>query len=71
MTLFGRKLHAIDIQNVFCETDKYAREAHPEFNIIKDEETGEKNERIKQPFKVTGPLPVPTFPPKWGLKVVL
>jgi hypothetical protein len=71
VTLFGRKLHAIDIQNVFCETDKYARKAHPEFNIIKNEETGEKYEQIKQPFKVSGLLRPPYFPPKWGLKVVL
>jgi hypothetical protein len=67
VTLFGRKLTAIDIQNLFCECDKYARKAHPEFNIIRDRETGEKYERIKQPFEVTGPLPQPFFPPKWGL----
>jgi hypothetical protein len=71
VTLFGRKLHAIDIQNVFCETDKYAREAHPDFNLPKNDETGEKYDRIKQNFKVTGPLPSPYFPPKWNLKVVL
>jgi hypothetical protein len=66
VTLFGRKLHAIDIQNCFCETDKYARVAHPEFNGPK------KNERIKQKFEATGrPLPAPFFPPKWNLKVVL
>jgi hypothetical protein len=65
VTLFGRKLTAIDIQNCFCETDKYARVAHPEFN------DPEKNERIKQKFEASGPLPAPYFPPKWGLKVVL
>jgi len=64
VALFGRKLTAIDIQNLFCETDKYARKAHPEFNIVKK---GKKLERIKQPFKATGPLPDPFFPPKWGL----
>src|SRR5262249_52535212 len=71
VTLFGRKLHAIDIQNVFCETDKYARKSHPEFNIIRNEEPGENYDRNNQPFKVTGPFPPPYFPPKWGLKVVL
>jgi hypothetical protein len=59
---------AIDIQNLFCETDKYARKAHPEFNIVKK---GKKLERIKQPFKVTGPLLQPFFPPKWGIKAIL
>jgi hypothetical protein len=29
-TLFGRRLHAIDCQNLFCEVDKYARVAFPE-----------------------------------------
>lgn len=29
-TLWGRRLQLIDCQNLFCETDKYARVAHPE-----------------------------------------
>jgi hypothetical protein len=28
--LWGRRIHAIDAQNLFCETDKYCREAVPE-----------------------------------------
>jgi hypothetical protein len=28
--LWGRPLHAIDCQGLFCETDKYCREAAPE-----------------------------------------
>ena len=28
--LFGRKLHGIDCQGLFCELDKYCREAVPE-----------------------------------------
>jgi len=65
VTLFGRKLHAIDCQNLFCETNKIARVKHPEA-ALKD------NERIKQTFKPTaGPLPVPFFPPKWGIKAIL
>ena len=61
VTLFGRRrLHAIDIQNLFCEVDKYARVAHPEFKV-KD------GERIKQSLKPVGPLPVPFFPPKWKI----
>jgi alpha-glutamyl/putrescinyl thymine pyrophosphorylase clade 1 len=59
VTLFGRRLHAIDCQNLFCETDKFARVAHPQFN-------GERTE-IKQKLKPSGPLPKPFFPPKWGL----
>jgi hypothetical protein len=61
VTLFGRRrLHAIDIQNLFCEVDKYARVAHPKFKV-KD------GERIKQSLKPAGPLPVPFFPPKWKI----
>jgi hypothetical protein len=62
-TLWGRHLHRIDCQNLFCETDKYARVAHPEF-------TGEGGRaRIKQKFAPLGPMPAPFFPPKWNLEV--
>jgi hypothetical protein len=55
-----RRLHAIDCQNLFCETDKYARVAHPGFNLART--------AIKQKFsKPMGLLPAPFFPPKWGL----
>jgi hypothetical protein len=63
VTLFGRKLHAIDCQNLFCETNKIARVKHPEFKL-------KENERIKNRFHPM-PLPMPFFPPKWGLRVVL
>jgi alpha-glutamyl/putrescinyl thymine pyrophosphorylase clade 1 len=33
VTLFGRRLSAIDMQNCFCEVDKYARVAHPAYNL--------------------------------------
>jgi alpha-glutamyl/putrescinyl thymine pyrophosphorylase clade 1 len=59
VTLFGRRLHLIDCQNLFCETDKYARKAHPQFNLGRSE--------IKQKLQPPGPLPQPFFPPKWGL----
>ena len=59
--LFGRRLKLIDCQNLFCETDKYARVAHPGV-------TGVGNRtRIKQQFTANGPLETPSFPPKWGL----
>jgi hypothetical protein len=61
VTLFGRRLHSIDCQNLFCEVDKYARVAHPQSNL-------KPNAKIKQRFKPTGPLPVRFFPPKWGLQ---
>jgi hypothetical protein len=62
VTLFGRRLHAIDVQNLFCETNKYARVKHPEFKL-------KEGERIKQTLKPTGPLPKPFFPEKWKLKI--
>jgi 5-hmdU DNA kinase-like protein len=57
--LFDRPLHAIDCQGLFCETDKYSREAFPELKSNRV--------RIKQEFRPT-PSPLkPFFPPKWGL----
>lgn len=58
-SLWGRPLQLIDCQNLFCEIDKYARIAHPEYN------TG--RSRIKQSFRPNrAPLPQ-WYPPKWGL----
>lgn len=57
--LWGRPLHAIDCQGLFCETDKYCREAAPELTSARS--------RIKARF---APNPEPVryyFPPKWGL----
>jgi hypothetical protein len=56
-----RSLQLIDCQNLFCETDKYARVAHPEI-------TGDSGRtRIKQKFSAnTAPLPQ-FYPPKWRL----
>jgi hypothetical protein len=58
-TLFGRRLYAIDCQNLFCELDKYARVAFPELKTNR--------QRIKSTFTPTGPLPELSYPPKWGL----
>lgn len=57
--LFGRPLHGIDCQGLFCELDKYCREAVPELASART--------RIKARFK--GSLePIPLFlPPKWRL----
>jgi hypothetical protein len=57
--LWGRPLHAIDCQGLFCETDKYCREAAPELASART--------RIKARFTAT-PEPVRLFfPPKWGI----
>lgn len=57
--LFGRKLHAIDCQGLFCETDKYCREAKPEIASART--------RIKTKFQKTNKPIKFFFPPKWGL----
>lgn len=60
-SLWGRPLQLIDCQNLFCETDKYARVRHPEYSGF----TG--RTRIKQQFR-RNPEPLRCFyPPKWGL----
>lgn len=61
--LFGRPMQAIDVQNVFCETDKYTREAVKTSAI-------EKMKRIKTRFKNDEKKPKIEFffPPKWNLK---
>lgn len=56
-----RTLQLIDCQNIFCETDKYARVAHPEFSGASG------RTRIKQKFApCRDPLPQ-FYPPKWGI----
>lgn len=60
-TLWGRRLHLIDCQNLFCETDKYSRVRHPEF-------TGQGGRsRIKQVHKPNSTSISYWFPPKWGM----
>lgn len=59
--LNGRPLQLIDCQNLFCEIDKYARVAHPEYSGRSG------RTRIKRRFK-PGPSPGDLwFPPKWGI----
>ena len=60
-TLFGRPLHAIDIQNLFCEVDKYSRVAYPHLKSDRS--------RIKASF-TPSPDPLPLFyPPKWDIRI--
>jgi len=59
--LAERRLQLVDCQNLFCEVDKYARVAHPEF-------LGNSGRaRIKQKFLSVGPLAEPFYPPFWGV----
>jgi hypothetical protein len=57
--LFGRRLHAIDCQGLFCETDKYSRAAFPELQS--------ERVRIKQEFRVPKPSLELFYPPKWAI----
>ena len=60
-SLWGRPLQLIDVQNLFCEVDKYSRVAHPNISGI----SGRK--KIKQKFRMN-PSPIEYwYPPKWGL----
>ncbi|WP_342327618.1 nucleotide kinase domain-containing protein [Pedobacter sp. FW305-3-2-15-E-R2A2] len=59
--LWGRPLQLIDCQNLFCETDKYARVAHPEIIGLSD------RKRIKQIYKKTNVDIQYWYPPKWGI----
>jgi hypothetical protein len=61
--LYGRPLQAIDCQGLFCEVDKYCREAVPDLRSARS--------RIKQRFS---PAKTPIelfFPPKWGINDAL
>lgn len=59
--LWGRPLQLIDAQNLFCEVDKYTREARPDLSAFAP------GSRIKQRYTpVAAPLTA-WFPPKWGV----
>jgi alpha-glutamyl/putrescinyl thymine pyrophosphorylase clade 1 len=62
VTLFGRRLSLMDIQNCFCEVDKYSRVAHPELAV-------REGEKIRQKNIPKGPLEKPFFPAKWGINI--
>ena len=57
--LFGRKPTLIDLQNCFCETDKYLRAKMPELQVD--------NKRIKQKYKEKNKSIELFFPPKWNV----
>jgi hypothetical protein len=60
-SLWGRPLQLIDCQNLFCETDKYARVHHPEIA------GNSQRTRIKQKFRSLGSPIDYWYPPKWGI----
>ena len=53
----------IDLQNCFCETDKYLRAKMPELLVG--------NKRIKQRYSIHNGAIHYMFPPKWGIKETL
>ncbi len=65
-SLWGRPLHLIDCQNLFCEVGKYSRVAHPNIKGVSD------RMRIKQKFKpkyssLFQCQETVWYPPKWGI----
>jgi hypothetical protein len=63
--LWGRSLQLIDIQNLFCEVDKYARVRHPDIAGVSG------RTRIKQRFKETADRIEYSYPPKWEINVTV
>lgn len=61
--LFGRQPKLIDLQNCFCETDKYLRVKMPELLVG--------NKRIKQKFDRPKEKIEYLFPEKWGINQYL
>lgn len=62
VNLFGRRLHNIDVQNCFCELDKFCREAVP------DLKTGNAaGKRIKTKFRRTSQPYRLMFPDWWAI----
>lgn len=59
--LWGRPLQLIDAQNLFCEVDKYSREARPDLSCLAP------GSRIKQRYTPVATPLTAWFPPKWGV----
>ena len=59
-TIGNRKLQLIDIQNIFCELDKYCREKVPE---LKSNRIKIKKKYIPKQSKIEY-----IYPPKWNIK---
>ena len=61
--LWGRPLQLIDLQNLFCEVDKYSRVVHPMAR------GSSSRSRIKQKFRRSSNGLPQWYPPKWKLNV--
>jgi hypothetical protein len=61
--LWGRDLHAIDCQGLFCEVDKYSRVKFPELKSNRVQ--------IKAKFKPSPKSIKYFYPPKWGINPVI
>lgn len=59
--LWGRPPQLIDLQNVFCEVDKYTRVARPDLS------RDVPGSRIKQRYRIDERPLTSWFPPKWGV----
>ena len=59
--LLGRPMQLIDVQNVFCEVDKYTRLAAPRLSQLAP------GKRPKQYYRPTKEHLTAEFPPKWHL----
>ena len=59
--LWGRPLQLVDVQNLFCELDKYTRVALPQLARHAP------GKRIKQRYRPATEPMTAWFPPKWGL----
>lgn len=59
--LWGRTPQLVDLQNVFCEVDKYTRVARPDLS------RDVPGSRIKQRYRVDERPLTSWFPPKWGI----
>lgn len=57
--LWGRPVHAIDAQGMFCELDKYSRVLFPDLKSGRS--------RIKSKYKETQGTLEYFYPPKWGI----
>lgn len=60
-SLWGRPLQLIDVQNIFCEVDKYSRVYYPDVTGL-----GHRT-KIKRLYRPHGDSIQYFFPPKWGL----
>lgn len=65
LTICGRPLHLVDVQNLFCEVSKYARVAHPEIRGTNA------RFRIKQVYRPRLEAPRLFFPPKWSINQLI